>query len=74
MDYFDKTQKKTRKLGNWGSCEYELFGSYLDYVNKHSYEFVMLPTSNDYLPIRQSWSWGGLKEEEIKYREELLAS
>ena len=74
MDYFDKTQKKTRQINNWGSCEYEIFGAYLDYVNKHNYEFIMLPTSNDYLPIRQSWSWGGLKKDEIKYREELLAS
>lgn len=63
---------KKRTLQNWGSCEYEIFGAYLDYVNMHNYTFTLLPDSGDYLPIKQSWSWGGLTNEDKEYRESIL--
>lgn len=74
MPYPDPKLNAVRQVNNWGSCEYEIFGAYLDYINMHNYEFVLLPDSGDYLPIRQSWSWGGLSAEDKKYREELLNS
>ena len=54
----------------WGSCEYHMYGNFIEFFYPEEYQLVH---SSQYgVPIRQSWSWGGLKEDEIKFREELL--
>jgi hypothetical protein len=55
----------------WGSCEYHMYGNFIEFFYPDEYQLVH---SSQYgVPIRQSWSWGGLKEDEIKFREELLS-
>lgn len=55
----------------WGSCEYHMYGNFAEFFFPDEHELVHL--SEYSVPIRQSWSWGGLKEEEIRLREELLS-
>ena len=54
--------------------EFNIFGNFIYYIYDTNYKKIMVEESKS-LPnhkIIQSWSWGGLKEEEIKKREEIL--
>ena len=65
---FNSEHLSTHK--GWGSCEYHMYGNFIEFF--YSDEYLLVHSSEYSVPIRQSWSWGGLKEDEIKYREELL--
>ena len=54
----------------WGSCEYHMYGNFIEFF--YPEEYTLIHSSQYKVPIRQSWSWGGLQDEEIKLREEIL--
>ncbi|WP_298331402.1 tetratricopeptide repeat protein [Asticcacaulis sp.] len=59
----------------FSACEYEMFGAYLHYVERHGY--TMKDTQYigvENWPFLQYWSWGGLSEDVRKELKELIGS
>lgn len=61
---------------NMKKCsEFNMFGSFIHHFDRKEY-VKMVNYHYDYInfSIRKSWSWGGLSNDEIKLREEILSS
>jgi len=57
------------------ASEFNLFGSYIKYIDSNEYNQIHNPVNQYHnRTIHVSWSWGGLKDEEIQLREQLLSS
>lgn len=69
-DYFNIHSRSLWINNSSGTSEYNMYGNFIEFFYNDEYKFVHV---NEYkVPIRQSWSWGGLKEDEIEYRKKLL--
>lgn len=69
-NYLNGPARDLWKDSGWGSCEYHMYGNFFEFYYPNEYEIIHV--SEFKVPIRQSWSWGGLKEDEIELRKEIL--